>query len=183
MAAVGKFVVAPSTALAPRSAKRIRPPRFVPLDSGLAPNISSPGTGLARRHLISWLTSPASSSWSKRLVGLRLWQHSRGMAVQAAFVPAGTPGPIIERLNQLIRTGQKSKTYQEFTARSGGEAAAGTPEDLAAFVRSETKKWANAVKLAGIKPERVLDDSVLMHWIRPVAYIENVSSLTGASST
>lgn len=75
------------------------------------------------------------------------------VAWSAAFVPAGTPRPVIDRLNQLIRAGQKSKTYQEFTARSGGEAAAGTPEDLAAFVRSETEKWAKAVKAAGIEPE------------------------------
>jgi len=75
------------------------------------------------------------------------------VAWSAAFVPAGTPRPIIDRLNQLIRAGQKSKTYQEFTARAGGEAAAGTPEELAAYVRSETDKWARAVKAAGIEPE------------------------------
>lgn len=71
----------------------------------------------------------------------------------AAFLPAGTPRPIVERLSELIRAGQRTKTYQDFVIRSGSDAAGSTPEELAAFVLSETEKWAKAVKAAGIEPE------------------------------
>jgi len=71
----------------------------------------------------------------------------------AAFFPAATPRPIVERMSQLIQKTVNSPAAAEYFGASGGEAVSSTPEELAAFVRSETAKWARVVKAAGIEPE------------------------------
>lgn len=71
----------------------------------------------------------------------------------ALFAPAGTPRHVIDRMNQLVHVAKKSKAAREHTERSGSQDAEGTPEELAAFVQSETQKWAQLVKAAGIEPE------------------------------
>jgi tripartite-type tricarboxylate transporter receptor subunit TctC len=42
---------------------------------------------------------------------------------------------------------------REQVAASGAEVAAGTPEDFAAIIRSETAKWGKIIKDAGIKAQ------------------------------
>ncbi len=68
----------------------------------------------------------------------------------AVFAPAGTPRPMVEKMSQLLREGQKTPIAQEQLLRSGAEGAAGTPDELRAFVKSETEKWGSVVKAAGI---------------------------------
>ncbi|NUT17127.1 MAG: tripartite tricarboxylate transporter substrate binding protein [Cupriavidus sp.] len=75
------------------------------------------------------------------------------VAWAAAFFPAGTPKPVVDRMSGLMRNGLTSPAATEYFARSGGEPAPSTPEELAAFVRSETLKWAKVIKAAGIEPE------------------------------
>lgn len=71
----------------------------------------------------------------------------------AAFFPANTPKTLVARMNQLIRQGLTSPAAIEHFSRTGGQPSPSTPDDLAAFVRSETAKWAEVIKLAGIDPE------------------------------
>jgi tripartite-type tricarboxylate transporter receptor subunit TctC len=71
----------------------------------------------------------------------------------AAFVPAKTPKPIVETLNGAIKAAVEDKTVQENLLKAGIEPLAGTPEELRAYVVSETRKWAEIVKAAGIQPE------------------------------
>jgi len=71
----------------------------------------------------------------------------------AAFMPAATPRPIVERMSQLIQKAVASPAVSGIFSTSGGEGVSSTPEELAAFVQSETAKWARAVKAAGIEPE------------------------------
>ncbi|EHP43076.1 extra-cytoplasmic solute receptor [Cupriavidus basilensis OR16] len=75
------------------------------------------------------------------------------VAWSAAFFPAATPGPVVERMNQMVRKGLTDARAAEYFSRTGGEPAPSTPEELAAFVRSETQKWARVIKAAGIEPE------------------------------
>jgi len=42
---------------------------------------------------------------------------------------------------------------QERIASHGAQPAPSTPAELAAWIRSETVKWAKVVKLAGVKPD------------------------------
>jgi tripartite-type tricarboxylate transporter receptor subunit TctC len=67
--------------------------------------------------------------------------------------PAGTPRPLIMRLNAEINAGIKSAFMQERFKQLGAIASPGTPEDFAAFVAKERPKWVNMVKLSGVQPE------------------------------
>jgi tripartite-type tricarboxylate transporter receptor subunit TctC len=42
---------------------------------------------------------------------------------------------------------------REQVTNSGGEIAADSPEEFAAFVRAENEKWSKVIRDAGIKPD------------------------------
>jgi len=67
--------------------------------------------------------------------------------------PAGTPRPLIMRLNAEINAGIKSSFMQERFKQLGAIANPGTPEDFASFIAKERPKWVNMVKLSGVQPE------------------------------
>jgi tripartite-type tricarboxylate transporter receptor subunit TctC len=71
----------------------------------------------------------------------------------AAFVPAKTPRPVIDRLNAALRAALADKPVAEKLLTVGIEPVVSAPEELRAFVESETKKWAKIVKDAKIEPE------------------------------
>ncbi|AOY95804.1 ABC transporter substrate-binding protein [Cupriavidus sp. USMAA2-4] len=71
----------------------------------------------------------------------------------AAFFPAATPPALVARMNALIRQALAAPATIEHFGRTGGEAVPSTPDELAAFVRSETLKWARVIQAAGIEPE------------------------------
>jgi tripartite-type tricarboxylate transporter receptor subunit TctC len=71
----------------------------------------------------------------------------------AAFVPAKTPQPIVDKLNAAINAAIADKAVQDALLAAGIEPLTSSPEELRAFVLSETKKWAEIVKAAGIEPE------------------------------
>lgn len=67
--------------------------------------------------------------------------------------PAGTPPEVIDVLNRTINAGLQSAEMKENLARFSAIAKDGTPQDFAAFMRSEVPKWAELVKLAGATAE------------------------------
>lgn len=69
----------------------------------------------------------------------------------AAYAPAGTPRPVIDKLNALVREAVNSEAYRTLTKTTFGVAFPGTPEELAAFQASESKKWGEIVTIAGMK--------------------------------
>ena len=71
----------------------------------------------------------------------------------AAYVPAGTPQPVVARLNELLVAAVKSAPARSFFETSGAEAWTTTPEELARFQQAETQKWGKVIKAAGIEPE------------------------------
>jgi len=71
----------------------------------------------------------------------------------AAYVPAGTPAPVVARLNELLAHATKSEAARLFFTNAGSEAWTTTPEELAKFQAAETQKWGKVIKAAGIEPE------------------------------
>lgn len=67
--------------------------------------------------------------------------------------PAGTPAPIVRRLNEAANEALNSPALREKLAQQGSEPAGGTPEAFGDFLRQETQRWAGAVKVSGAKVE------------------------------
>jgi tripartite-type tricarboxylate transporter receptor subunit TctC len=72
---------------------------------------------------------------------------------QSIVVPAGTPREIIARLNAELTRIMKLPEARERLSVVGIEPAGSTPEELAAFIRSETAKWSRIIKDIGLKVE------------------------------
>ena len=71
-----------------------------------------------------------------------------------AFAPAGTPEPVIARLNDAVRKATASPEVQEKLGKTMGMTlAASSPAELAANVKTESAKWAKAVADAGIEKQ------------------------------
>ena len=69
------------------------------------------------------------------------------------LAPAGTPRPIIERLNADIIALMKSVDVIEGFVNGGSEVATGTPEEFARMIREDVVTWAKVIKQRGIKVE------------------------------
>jgi tripartite-type tricarboxylate transporter receptor subunit TctC len=71
----------------------------------------------------------------------------------ALFVPAGTPAPIINRLHAEFSKAVDAKDFRATMIKQGADTASSTPEQLAAFVKSELALYAKLVKQAGMQPD------------------------------
>jgi tripartite-type tricarboxylate transporter receptor subunit TctC len=72
------------------------------------------------------------------------------VAWYSVVAPAGTPRPIVDRLNALINeylSGPKGRQQLEALDM---QAAGGTPDDLAAYIAAEVAKWGPVIKAANI---------------------------------
>ena len=67
------------------------------------------------------------------------------------LAPAGTPAPIIARMNAEIARALKIPAVQERLNQMGVDVAASSPEELGRFVASEVSRWATVVRDNKIK--------------------------------
>jgi tripartite-type tricarboxylate transporter receptor subunit TctC len=68
--------------------------------------------------------------------------------------PAGTPKPVIDKLNREISAIVEAPQMKERLSKDQGiEADAMTPEELAKLYRAETDKWAKVIRDAKLAPE------------------------------
>jgi tripartite-type tricarboxylate transporter receptor subunit TctC len=67
--------------------------------------------------------------------------------------PAGTPAPIIARLNTAINAGLNSPETKATLDRFSSIAKVGTPAEFGAFVADQGQRWGALVKLTGAKIE------------------------------
>jgi tripartite-type tricarboxylate transporter receptor subunit TctC len=65
--------------------------------------------------------------------------------------PAGVPDAIIARLNTAINEGLKLPQIGDALRKFSSEPIGGTPQEFAAMVAIESKKWAEVVRIAGVK--------------------------------
>jgi tripartite-type tricarboxylate transporter receptor subunit TctC len=71
----------------------------------------------------------------------------------AAYVPAGTPQPVVARLHEILQKANHSQTVSTFYSNVGFEALTGGPEDLRKFQASESRKWSEIIHKAGMEKE------------------------------
>ncbi len=69
------------------------------------------------------------------------------------FAPAGTPQPIIDRLQREITATVAAPETREALDKAGAEPVTSSPAELAAMIRDGVGKYAAVVKAAGVKPE------------------------------
>jgi len=67
--------------------------------------------------------------------------------------PPGTPRPIIDRLNKELRAALAADDLRAKLAADGAVAEPGSPEDYAAAIDADEKKWAPIVKSLNLKFE------------------------------
>ena len=68
-------------------------------------------------------------------------------------VPAGTPRPIVERLAGWFNQITNSEDTRQFLARSALDAFPGSPDSMAALLRSDLERWGGYVRLAKIEKQ------------------------------
>jgi len=69
------------------------------------------------------------------------------------LAPAGTPKPIVDKLNKALRDALAMDEVKKRIVFEGGEPEPMTPEQHAALIDREETKWSAVIKAAGIQPE------------------------------
>jgi tripartite-type tricarboxylate transporter receptor subunit TctC len=69
------------------------------------------------------------------------------------LAPAGTPRPIIERINAELRAMAGSDETRARIAAQGGEPLAASPEEYAADIARDQAKWSALIKQLGLRVE------------------------------
>lgn len=67
--------------------------------------------------------------------------------------PKGLPAPVVRRLNEVFNTVLAMPDIRGKITGPGNEIGGGTPEQFAAFIAAENKRWAQVVRTAGIRME------------------------------
>lgn len=69
------------------------------------------------------------------------------------MVPAGTPSAVVSKLNTEINESLRSPEMRATLSRLGFDAKITTPQEFAAFLAAEMKKWPQLLIAAGVKAE------------------------------
>ena len=71
----------------------------------------------------------------------------------AIAAPAGTPAPVVERLNQAVQQALASPAVRSSLEPLGVRLQASTPAQAQALVVSEIKRWGEVLRAAKIEPQ------------------------------
>jgi tripartite-type tricarboxylate transporter receptor subunit TctC len=82
--------------------------------------------------------------------GLRDFEVTTWYGVLA---PAGTPRPVVARLNSELVKIMHSPELKERLAATGTEPLTSTPEEFAAYIKREIAKWGEVIRKAGVKAD------------------------------
>ena len=69
------------------------------------------------------------------------------------LAPAGTPQPIVRKLNQEVVRVLPLPDVRDKLAGDGSEFGKNTPEEFSAFIKQEIAKWAKVVKASGARAD------------------------------
>ena len=88
---------------------------------------------------------PTAKELGHENFAVRLWY---GM-----LAPAGTPAPVIGRLNSELHKALASADLKDRLVTAGIEPLSSTPQEFGSFIQTETVRYAKVIKDAGIKAE------------------------------
>ena len=71
----------------------------------------------------------------------------------ALLAPAGTPSPILEKINIEVNKIIKTQDFRERMLKVGADPVGGSIEDFRQKMKSETDRWGRVIKAADIKPD------------------------------
>ena len=83
--------------------------------------------------------------------GVAELQRFEAIAWNGVLVAAGTPRPIVDRINSAINSAMNDPQVKERFRSAGLEAAGGTPEQFAKLMADEASKWEPVIKRTGAK--------------------------------
>lgn len=69
------------------------------------------------------------------------------------LAPAGTPGPVVDRLNAELGRSVQTPEVRDNLLRQGTEIVASSPARFAQVIREDIVKWTKVVKAAAVKPD------------------------------
>ena len=72
---------------------------------------------------------------------------------QAAYVPAGTPRAVIDRLSVLINKAMETKEFRAAMTAIWSDPLPGNPDSLEKLHHAELERWARLLKAAKIDPQ------------------------------
>jgi len=67
--------------------------------------------------------------------------------------PAGTPRPVVEKLNAALNAALGNDEVKKRLAVEGAEALPASPDEYAADIAREETKWSEIIRKAGVKGE------------------------------
>jgi tripartite-type tricarboxylate transporter receptor subunit TctC len=78
-------------------------------------------------------------------------QYTQGLGIVA---PAGTPAPVINKLNETIRASlAKTETKEKLKGLGAITEGGSTPEEFRKWLQGDAERWARVIKAAGVKAE------------------------------
>nr|WP_224082591.1 tripartite tricarboxylate transporter substrate binding protein [Cupriavidus laharis] len=69
------------------------------------------------------------------------------------LAPAGTPPSIVDKLNKNLVAILRDAEMRKWMQSQGADAIGDTPSEFAAYIKTETAKWARVVKEAGVSAD------------------------------
>jgi tripartite-type tricarboxylate transporter receptor subunit TctC len=67
------------------------------------------------------------------------------------LAPAGTPRPVVDKINADVAAVLKTEETQAFFRKQGAEALLTSPETFLKMLESDVQKWAKVVKSSGAR--------------------------------
>ena len=65
--------------------------------------------------------------------------------------PAGVPAPVVERLSAETMRGMHAPEVRDLLGKAGFDVVAGSPDEFARWIKSESKKWSAVIRASGAK--------------------------------
>jgi tripartite-type tricarboxylate transporter receptor subunit TctC len=69
------------------------------------------------------------------------------------LAPAGTPAPVVARLNEAIVSVLKAPATSKRFVDLGADPVWNTPEQFAALIQADTQKWGKVIKATGARAD------------------------------